>query len=103
MNIGGNNQRLRSDLRQEEAMTDDAKRLTEFLREKRKNMSNYIATIGFNTSWGTNKYYWSIEDRGKKISIDPYVDYLTKKSALCSLRRWIARLHLDCEIIDETG
>jgi hypothetical protein len=61
----------------------------------------YKATIGYNGTWA-NPYYWIIEDRGKKISIDPNVDYSTKKQAKISLKRWIARLGLDCEIIDET-
>jgi len=64
----------------------------------------YKAIIGNNQGWRDRPYYWDIEDINQKISISPFTDYKSKKGALASLKRWIARLHLeeDCEIIDNT-
>ena len=66
-------------------------------------MPYYKAIIGHNPAWATRPYYWGIEDINQKISISPSTDYKSKKVALASLKRWIARLHLegDCEIIDD--
>ena len=62
----------------------------------------YIASIYFNPNWPG--YIWCIDDPAHKISIEPYKPWFVKKTtAIRNLKSWIARLHLDCEIIDDTA
>jgi hypothetical protein len=62
----------------------------------------YIANIYFNPDWPG--YAWAIDDPAHKIYIEHYKPWFVhKKTAIADLKRWIARLHIDCEIIDITA
>lgn len=63
----------------------------------------YTATIHFIEHW-PGQYHWTIDDPARKISIEPNrAGFKNKKTAMNNLKTWIARLHIDCKIIDKSN